>query len=123
MLTYVALDAGHEELVSIRLRVLDEVRRCLLSRNGNKRYTLIGRLEPNNLRTVDRTTRLVTLVTLPLAALSLLLLLGGSRRRAEKAERAREELPGHPLDDGNNVPGELWFDVVGDPRARNEHIK
>ena len=76
--TYVALNAGDEQLVGVRLRVLNEVRRRLLSGNSNEGNTLVGGLEPHDLETLDGPTRLIALIALPLAALSLLLFLRGS---------------------------------------------
>lgn len=111
---YVALDASDEELVRIVLRVLNKVRRSLLSGDGNERHTLVGRLEPDDLGALDRAARLVALVTLALAALSLLLLLSSRRRRTEQAEGAGEELAGHALDNSNDVTSELRLDLVGD---------
>lgn len=84
--TYVSLDARYKQLVQIRLRVLDEVCWCLLRGDSNERDTLIGGLEPNDLRTLNLTTRLVTPVALAFATLSLLLLLRGSRRGTEETQ-------------------------------------
>ena len=69
------LDTGDEQFIGISLRVLNEVRRRLLGGNSNEGDTLVGRLEPNNFGTFNRTTRLVALVALSLATFSLLLLL------------------------------------------------
>ena len=76
--TYVTFDTSDEKLVCIRLRVLNEVRGRLLSRNSNEGNTLVGGLEPHDLGTLDGPTRLIALIALPLAALSLLLFLRGS---------------------------------------------
>ena len=113
--TYVALDAGDEELVGIRLGVLHEVRRGLLGRDSDERHALVGRLEPDDLGALDGAAGLVALVALALAALGLLLLLGCRRGRAEEAQGAGEELAGHALDNSHNVARELGLDLIGDP--------
>ena len=76
--TYVTLDTGDEQLVCVCLRVLHEVWGRLLGGNSNEGNTFVSRLEPDDLGALDGATGLITLVTLPLATLSLLLLLGGS---------------------------------------------
>ena len=80
--TYMTLDAGNKELVCIRIGVLHEVRRGLLSRDGDQGYTLVGGLEPDDLGPFDGTAGLVALVALPLTTLRLLFFLGGRRGRA-----------------------------------------
>ena len=77
--TYMTLDAGDEQLVSVCLRVLHEVWGRLLGVNSNEGNTLVSGLEPNDLGTFNGTTRLVALVTLSLATLRFLLLLRGCR--------------------------------------------
>lgn len=86
MKTYVTLDAGHEEFVSIPVGVLDKVGRGLLSRNGNKRHTFVRWLEPNNLGTFNGAPRFVTTITLPFSAFRLLFLLSSSRGRSQETE-------------------------------------
>lgn len=73
------LDAGNKELVSICIRVLHEVRRSLLGRDGDQGYTLVGGLEPDDLGALDRAARFIATVTLTLATLCFLLFLGGGR--------------------------------------------
>lgn len=78
--TYMTLDTSNEQLVNVGVRVLDEVDWGLLSGNGDKGNTFVGRLEPNNLGALNRSTTLfITAITLSLTSLCLLLLLGGSR--------------------------------------------
>jgi hypothetical protein len=88
--TYVTLDASDEQLVRVGVRVGDEVERRLLRRNSDERHAFVSGLEPDDFRALNGTTRLVTAVTLALAALRLLLLLGRRRRRTKEAERAGE---------------------------------
>lgn len=76
--TYVTLDASDEQLVGVRLRVLHEVRGRLLGGNSDEGNTLVGRLEPDNLGTLNRTAGLITFVALPLTTLGLLFLLSRS---------------------------------------------
>lgn len=79
-ITYVTLDASDKEFVDIGLRVLNEIGRCLLSRDGYQRHTLIGGLEPDDLGTLDRsTTGFIATVTFTFSTLGFLLFLGGSR--------------------------------------------
>ena len=116
--TYVTLDAGDKQLVGIRLRVLHEVRRRLLGGNGNEGNTLVSRLEPDDLGTLDGTLLgLLAGYPLALAALSLLLLLGSGRRGTQKTKCAGEQLTGHTLDDGDDVAGELRLNLVSDPAS------
>ena len=109
------LDAGNEQPVSISLRVLDKVRRSLLSRDGNKRDTLISRLEPSDRGSLAVAARFVSTVTLALATLSFLLLFGRSRRGAQQTQSTREELARHTLNTSDDVAGELRLDFIGDP--------
>ena len=113
--TYMTFNAGDEQLVGVRLRILNEVLGRLLSGNGNEGNTLVGRLEPDDLGAFDRATGLIALVTLPLATLCLLLFLRGRRRRTEPAQRSREQLTGHTLDDRHNVACKLRLHLVSDP--------
>lgn len=118
------LDAGNKQFVRVSLGVLDKVRRCLLCRNSNERNTLVSRLEPDDLWPFDRTTLLLfTTVTFTLATLSFLLLLGSSRRRTQKSESTREQLPRHALDDGDDMSSELRLDLVGNPGEKSIHNK
>ena len=74
------LDASDEQLVDVGFRVLDEIRGCLFGRNGNKRDTLVRRLEPNDLRAFDwATTRFFSTIAFTFTAFCLLLFLGRSR--------------------------------------------
>ena len=116
------LDAGNEQPVSISLRVLDKVRRSLLSWDGNKRDTLISRLEPNDLGSLDGATGFVSTVTLALATLSFLLLFGRSRRGTQQTQSTREELAGHTLNNSDDVAGELRLDFIGDPVGIDQYM-
>lgn len=111
-------DTSDEELVGIRLRVLNEVWWGLLSRDSDEWDTLVGRLEPDNLGTLDRTSGFITAIALSLPAFSLLLLLGGRRRRAQQPKGAREELPWHAFDNSDDMAGELGLDFVGHPNNK-----
>ena len=112
------LDAGHKELVSVTLRVLNEVGWCLLGGDGDERYTLVGGLKPDNLGTFNGTARFIALVAFAFTAFRLLFFLGRCRRRTEKTESAREQLTRHALHDGDNVTGELWLHLVSDPTTK-----
>jgi hypothetical protein len=82
--TYMSLNTRNEQLINIRLRVLDEIGGCLFCGDGNERHPLIGGLEPNNLGAFNGSTSwFVPTITFPLASLRLLLLFGGSRRRTK----------------------------------------
>ena len=113
--THMTLDTGNKQLVGISLRVLDEVRGRLLGGNSNEGNTLVSGLEPDDLGTLDGTTRLVTPVALSLATLSLLLFLGSCRRRTEQTQRSGEQLSGHALDDRHDVTSKLRLDLIGYP--------
>ena len=112
--TYMTFNAGDEQLVGVRLRILNEVLGRLLSGNGNEGNTLVGRLEPDDLGAFDRATGLIALVTLAFATLSLLLLLRRSGRGAKETQRAREQLSRHTLYNGDDMAGKLGLDFVGD---------
>ena len=109
------LDAGDEELVRIGFRVLHKVRWRLFSGDGNEGNTLVGGLEPDDLGTLDRTTRLVTLVSFPLATLGFLLLLSRRRGRAEQTKRAGKQLTRHTLHDGDDMASILRLYIVCHP--------
>lgn len=113
--TYVTLDASDEEFVRILFGVLDEIRRRLFSGNGDEGNALVGGLEPHDLGTLDRTTRFVSPITLPLTALSFLLLLSGCRRWAQKPKGSGEELAGHALDNCDDMSGKLGLHFVCNP--------
>lgn len=81
--TYVSLNACNKELIGIRLRVWHEIEGGLFCGNRNERYALVGRLEPDNLRALNRATRFVTAISFSFTTLSLLLLLRGSRGRTQ----------------------------------------
>jgi hypothetical protein len=109
-----ALDASNEKAVSVSLRILNKVRRSLLSRDGDKGHALISGLEPDDLRPLSgyALRTLISTITLPFPPLGFLLLLGGSGRRAEQAQGTREELAWHTFDDGDDVAGELRLDFI-----------
>ena len=109
------LDARDEQLVRVRFRVLDEVRWGLLRGNSNKGNTLVGGLEPDDLRALDLAAGLVALVALAFAALSLLLLLRRSGRGTKETQSTREQLPRHALYDRDDVASELGLNLVSDP--------
>ena len=89
--TYVTLDTGDEQFVGIGLRVLNEVWGSLLRGDGNERHTLVGRLEPDNLRSFDwPTPQFLSAVAFTFPALSLLLFFRGSRGWTQETKRARE---------------------------------
>jgi hypothetical protein len=95
----------------------------LLRGNSNEGHPLVGWLEPNDLRALDGTARLIATVALALAALGLLLLFGSRRRRAKKPKRAREQLPRHAFNDSNHMASILWLDLVGDPDSVSYDLK
>lgn len=75
-----ALDAGDEQLVDICFGVLNEIWGCLLSGNGDERYTLVCWLEPHNLWTFDRSaTRFFGTIALAFTSFGFLLFFGCSR--------------------------------------------
>jgi hypothetical protein len=87
--THMTLDARHEQFIYICVGILDEIRRGLLSGDGDERDALVRRLKPDDLGALNwRTTRLVTTVSLTLTTFSLLFLLRCSRGRTEKTKRA-----------------------------------
>ncbi|GJC81881.1 hypothetical protein ColLi_04718 [Colletotrichum liriopes] len=101
-----ALNAGHEDAISVVLVLLDEVAGRLLGRNGNERHALVGRLEPDNLGLLLRPVVMVTVVTtISGGSLGLLLLLGSLAAGSEQAKVAREHLAGNTLNDGHDVAG------------------
>ena len=77
------LDACDEQLVRIRLRILDEVRRSLFRRDSDEGNALIGGLEPDDLRALNLAAGFIALVALAFATLGLLLLLRRSGRGAK----------------------------------------
>ncbi|GKT84717.1 hypothetical protein Ct61P_02567 [Colletotrichum tofieldiae] len=101
-----ALNAGHEDAISVVLVLLDEVAGRLLGRNGNERHALVGRFEPDNLGLLLRPVVMVTVVTtISGGSLGLLLLLGSLAAGSEQAKVAREHLAGDTLNDGHDVAG------------------
>jgi hypothetical protein len=74
------LDAGDEQFVHIRLRVLDEVGRGLFGGYSDQGYSLVRWLKPHNLGTLNRSPpRLITTITFTFTPFRLLLLFGSSR--------------------------------------------
>ncbi|KAI6772177.1 hypothetical protein HG530_003135 [Fusarium avenaceum] len=99
-----ALYAGHKDSIRIVLVLLDKVAGGLLSGDSNKGYTLVGRLEPNNLGLL----LLARLGVARVAAftgspLSLLLLFGSLTAGAEQAESTGKHLTSNTLNDSNNM--------------------
>jgi hypothetical protein len=117
----VTLDASNEKLVSVCLRVLDKVCGCLFCGDGNERDTLISWLEPDDLGAFDRSPRLITAVTFALTTFSLLFLLGSSRGWTKQTEGTREELPGHALNNCNDVASKLGLDFIGNFLVLEQH--
>jgi len=117
----VAFDASNEKLVGVRIRVLNEISRCLFRGDGDERDTLISWLEPDDLGTLDRSPGLITAVTFTFATFGLLFLLGCGRGRAEQAEGAREQLPRHALNNRDDVTSELGLDFVGNFLVFEQH--
>jgi hypothetical protein len=115
--TYMTFDTRNKELVSVGFGVLNKVGRCLFSRDGNKRNTLVGRLEPNNLGSFNGSTaRLLSAITFPFTPFSFLLLLGSGRGGAKQAQGTGKELTRHTFNNGHYVSRKLRLDFVSDPR-------
>ena len=77
---WVTLNARNKELVCICLKVLDKVRRRLLSWNGDEWDTLISQLEPDSLGALHGAPLLLfATVTLTLSTIGFLFLFDGSR--------------------------------------------
>ena len=76
--------ARNKEAIGIGLRILNEVRRGLLSRNCDEWYALVCRFEPHDLRAFYGSTLwFFSTVPFTFTALGFLLLLCSSRRWTE----------------------------------------
>src|ERR1700677_3909726 len=101
-----ALDARNKDSVGVVLMLLDKVARGLLGRNGDKWYSLVRWLEPNNLWLVLVALGLLTAMsTIFRLAFSILLLFGCLTAGTQKTQSARKHLASNPLDDCHDVPG------------------
>ena len=106
------LNAGNEQFVNVCFRILNEVWRSLFCRDSDEGYTLICRLEPNNLGSLNRTARFVASITFTFAAFSLLFFLCRCRRRPKESKSTGKQLAWHPFDDGHNMTSELRLNFV-----------
>ena len=90
----------------------------MFGRNGNKRDTLIGGLEPNDLGAVNGAPRFIATITLAFATFSFLFLLRGSGGRTQETQGAGKQLAGHSLHNGHNVTSELRLNFVGNSKGK-----
>lgn len=85
-----SLDARNKNAASIILVSLYKVTRGLFSWDSDKRYTLVGRLEPDNFWLVGLSVLLMTTgATIAMLTLSFLLLLGSLTTRSQKSKSSK----------------------------------
>ena len=82
-----SFDASDEDPIGVVLMTFDKISRRLLCWNGNKRDSLVSRLEPDNLRLV-LLFLVSTRVSVAVLAFSFLFFLRSLTTRTKKAERS-----------------------------------
>jgi len=93
---------------------VDKISRRLFGWNGNQRNSLVGWLEPNNFWLILLPFMLAAVTAISRLPFSLLLLLGSLATRTEKTKRAREHLPSHTLNYGDDVASVEGLRLVAD---------